>query len=120
MSNETMIRPNEIFAAIKAQPPLMRGEAAKRYIGQSVDWLVSFVDGSEHSDGIVEVMFRIAPGDLKMVVGRVPLASYPQLRIMPSEAGVRLRGRIQRINGLFIELKIEDLAVEESYSTHQS
>ena len=101
--------PTEIFAAIEAQPPLMRAETARAYIGTEVDWPVTFADGHETDPGQARLSFRFEPNEVRKVVGEASLSRYPQLRSMQVGEPLHVRGKIHEINTLIIELEITNL-----------
>jgi len=108
------INPATIFAEIQAQPPLMRQEAAKAYIGKMVNWPVTFANASEQSSGQAHLIFRFDPHDMSMITGNVLLSDYPQLRALRSGERLRVRGTIRKIDQLFIELDISKLVFTHS------
>ena len=103
--------PAAIFAAIEAQPPLMRQQAAGAYIGKEVHWALMFSNGSESRPGEAWLIFRFDPHNLKMVTGCALLSDYPSLRVIRPGETVLVHGRIKKIDelGLSIELEIQDL-----------
>ena len=101
--------PSQIYADIEAQPPLMRAEAARAYIGAEVDWPVTFADGHETDPGQARLSFRFKPNEVRTVVGEASLSRYPQLRSMRVGEPLHVRGNIHKINTLIIELDITDL-----------
>ena len=98
--------PVAILAEIQAQPPLMRQEAAKAYIGRMVNWPVTFANASEQSSGLAHLIFRFDSHHINMITGNVSLSDYPQLRALRSGERLRVRGTIRKIDQLFIELDI--------------
>jgi len=117
MSTVRALSASEIFADIKAQPPLMREQAAKAYLGQEVDWALTFTNGSEEPIGRAWLMLRRNPRDLELIVGGVSLATYPSLRSLRPGEPVRVRGRIRKANPLYIELEITDLLLHQPVAT---
>lgn len=109
MSEVRSFEPVEIFAAIDAQPPLMRKEAANAYIGKEVHWALTFSDGSEEHQGQASLAFHFDTRDIRMVLGRVLLSDYPSLKSMQSDEAVLVHGRVQKISAMFLELEIRDL-----------
>lgn len=99
---------SRIFAEIEAQPPLMRPQAAKAYLGKLVDWLVIFANASEHS-GQAHLILRSDPHGVRMITGKVLLVEHPELRSLHSGEQIRVRGRIRKIDNLSIELEINQL-----------
>ena len=121
MSDITFLDPANLFAEIDAQPPLMRDEAAKRYVGREVDWPLTFFSGHEHDLGQARVMFRVASQGIGMVVGAVSLSDYPWLRSLHADEAVRVRGRIRNIDTMSIELDISDLLlVSDTFQSGKS
>ena len=98
--------PLTIFAKIEEQPPLMRPEAIKAYLGKEVSCSATFADAREQKPGQVHVVCWCEPKSSKLVVGDVPLADYPQLRQLRVGERLRVRGTIRKIDTLSIELDI--------------
>ena len=82
MSRAMLSEPSSIFAEIEAQPPLMRAEVSQRYLGEEIDWLLTFTKGRELDAGRAWLTFDFDPRSIKMIVGEVGLAEYPQLRMI--------------------------------------
>ena len=111
--NRSAIRnldPSEIYADIISRPPLMRAQAAKAYIGKDVDWVLSYANGNELSLGEAWVAFRSGPREIRMIAGTVPLSKYPELKSLPADTAVRVRGKIREVETLIIELDIAELS----------
>ena len=113
-----MITPAEIYTDINSHPPLMQDDAKKKYIGQEVEWLLTFSSGSvEHDEA--HVMFRSEGRSLGRaaglggVSGDVSLSAYPWLKTLRADEPVRVRGRIRGIHFIAIELDILELSVPE-------
>ena len=87
----------------------MRARAAKAYLGQEVEWALTFANGSEEPDGRAWLIFRRDLHDLELITGAVSLASYPSLRSLQPGEPVRVRGKIRKANPLYIELDIRGL-----------
>ena len=111
MPDVKSLDPADIFAELKAQPPLTREEAARAYVDQEVDWMLTFADGSEDNSGRAHLIFRIPKQMLRIVESIVSLSDYPWLKSLRADAPVRVRGRIRAIGVLFIELEISDLSL---------
>lgn len=105
--------PQHIFAEIEAQPPLMRPQAAKAYLGKAVDWPMTFANANEEPAGQARALFRFGPHEIKLITGNVPLSRYPQLRSMRAGERLRVRGTIRKIDTLFIELDISELVLAQ-------
>lgn len=99
----------EIFAAIEAQPPLMRPQAACAYRGLEGDWPLTFANAQEGRSGEVRLYFNIEPHSIKLVSGNVSLRKYPQLRQLQVGTPIRVHGTIRNIDALFIKLDIRNL-----------
>lgn len=100
-----------IFKEIKAQPPLMRPQAARAYQGMEGDWPLTFANAEEGRSGEARLYFTVEPDAvMKMVSGNVSLRKYPQLRRLQVGSPVRVRGTIQTVDTFFINLDIQDLA----------
>ena len=97
------LEPGTIYAEIKSQPPLMRDEAGRRYVGREIEWLVPFTNGWE-SDGQAHLSFDAELRGIRTVKGTVSLAEYPWLKTLVAGAEVQVRGRILRVDTLTIEL----------------
>lgn len=117
-SNKTGIRrslnPAQIFAAIEAQPPLMREEAKAKYLGKQVRWMLAFLDGHVYEPGEARLTFHFDSKDIRMVSGSVSLSKYPQLKSMQPGETLRIRGAIRKIESLCIDLDIRDLMFAKS------
>ena len=100
-----MVEPEEIFAEIKAQPPLMRERAKSTFIGKEIDWVLTLVDGWEKGRGYARLMFRRQPSDVGFVAANVPLSDCPWLKHTHAGETIRLRGSIADGDTLTIELK---------------
>ncbi|MDP3723181.1 MAG: hypothetical protein Q8R91_06785 [Candidatus Omnitrophota bacterium] len=98
-----------IFKEIKAQPPLMRQQAARAYCGMEGDWPLTFANAQEGRPGEAHLYFNIEPYSMRMIRGNVSLRKYPKLRRLEVGASVRVRGNIQKVDTFFIELDIRDL-----------
>ena len=103
------LNPVTIFTEVEAQPPLMRQQASKAYVGKTVNWPVIFANASEQPSGQAHLIFRFDEHNVRMIVGEVPLTQYPQLRSLRSGERLRVRGTIRKIDVLFIELEIQEL-----------
>jgi len=99
---------------MQAQPPLMRQEAAKAYLGKMVNWPVTFANASEQSSGQAHLIFCFDSYGINMITGNVLLSDYPQLRALRSGERLRVRGAIRKIDQLFIELDISKLVFAHS------
>ena len=104
-----VLEPSVIFKEIEEQPPLMRPNAARAYRGMEADWVLKFANAKPERSDKVSVYFNVEPHDIRMVTGSVSLRKYPELEKLPVGAPVRVCGRIQKADTLFIELEIRDM-----------
>ena len=114
MSRAMLSGPSCIFADIEAQPPLMRAEVSQRYLGEEIDWLLTFTNGRELDAGRAWLTFDFDPRSIKVIVAEVGLAEYPHLRTMRAGELLRIRGTIRKINALSIELEITALQLAQT------
>lgn len=111
-----MLEPSKIYEDIESHPPLMQEEAQRKYIGQEIEWSLTFTGGYVH-DGMCHLRFRSGPrlsapnGGVRCAV---PLSRYSWLKTMQAETPVQVRGRIREINVLAIELDALELSLSES------
>lgn len=108
MSEVGALGASEMFAKINAQPPLMRAKAWATYLGKEIDWTTTFFSGEIESGERVFLAFRHEASD-KMIFVRVTLTDYPWLMSTRRGELVRLRGRIEDINPLTIDLEATSL-----------
>ena len=94
----------KIFSKIEAYPPLMRSKARAAYIGKKVDWTATFFSGEMENKKRVFLAFKHEASD-KMIFTRVKLADYPWLKTAQRGETVQLRGRIEKIDALTIDLE---------------
>jgi len=102
----TELTAEQVFKDYSAQPPLMRPQFAKKYVGMEVDWPVTFADAWKVGNNI-RVAFHVEL--LRGVSGSVPRAQYPQLEHLHAREPLRVRGRICSVSTLWIELDITEL-----------
>ena len=110
-----MLTPADIYADIESYPPLMQDEIKEKYVGQEVEWLVSFFSGSIHG-GKARLMFHHASRRIGGVTGVVALAEYPWLKSLRVDEPTRVKGRIRQIDAMAIELDILGLSIPEPAS----
>ena len=108
------LQPSEIFAKIEACPPLMRDQTMQRYIGRTVNWLLTFRNGSTNDRGQARLIFNTQPDGIRMIAGTAPLSKYPGLKSLPSGESVRVRGRIRKIDSVCVNLDITELELPTS------
>lgn len=108
------LTPAQVFAEIEAQPPLMRPQTARAYLGMDVDWPLTFANAKAGRAGEVSVYFHSESHRLSLVTGDVSLRKYPQLKQLRIGAPVHVRGKIRNADALFIELEITDLLLTQS------
>ena len=116
-AEESSLSSAKIFADIEAQPPLMRDEAAEAYLGQEVDWALTFASGSKDNSGNAHLSFHISNEVIRGVQGTVSLSEYPWLKSLRADEPVRVRGRIRAISTLSIELEIGELVLAGASET---
>ena len=114
MSLNLPSEPLEILTQIGSLPPLMRANAANAYIGKSVEWDLIFVDGDGTVPGRARLVFRAGSTGVRMIMADASLEDYPYLRSLPSGEAVRVRGRIKKIDALFIQLDLTELTLQKS------
>ena len=103
------LEPSRLFAEIDARPPLMRDEVMQMYIGRTVDWRLTFRNGSTNDRGQAWLIFNSQPNGVRMVTGTAQLSRYPGLRSLPSGETVRVRGRIRKMDSVCLDLDIDEL-----------
>ena len=86
MSAVNVLEPATIFAEIEAQPPLMPDEAAEAYLGQEVNWALTFSSGTKDRSGNARLSFRTPDELVRKVHGTVRLSEYPWLNSLPADA----------------------------------
>ena len=106
------LEPETIYADINSHPPLMREKIKRGYLGKPVEWLVTFADGYEEK-GKAHLTFHCEPRALRLVSGTVALSDYPWLKSLRADEAIRVRGRIQRIGGMAIDLDILEVSLPE-------
>jgi len=79
------------------------------YLGQNVDWVLTFRNGSKDDRGQAWLIFSTQPYGIQMVTGTVRLSDYPSLKSLPSGKAVRVRGRVRKIDTNCIDLEINRL-----------
>ena len=104
----------EIFTQIDSLPPLMRADAANAYVGKTVEWDLTFVDGDETAPGRAHLVFRSGSTGVRMIMADASLEDYPYLRSLPSGEAVRVRGRIKNIDALCINLDLTELVLPKA------
>ena len=109
MSRPLLLEPSRIFAEIEARPPLMRDQITGMYLGQHIDWMLTFRNGSKDDRGQARLIFSTQPYGIQMVTGTVRLPDYPGLKSLPSGKAVRVRGRIRKIDTNCVDLEITRL-----------
>ena len=104
-----------IYQDIESHPPLMQAEARRKYRGQAIEWLLTFVSGSV-DQGKAQLAFRSEPrlsGPLAGIWGDVALSEYPWLKTLPAETPLRVKARIKKVDGLAMTLDILELSLPE-------
>lgn len=109
MQANTQPTPAQIFSEFEAQPPLMRSEVARQYIGLDVDWPVTLADAREQRPGEIHVVGWSTSRGNGLIVVDVPLSAYPQLRTLRVNDPFRVKGKIKRVDAVVIELEIAEL-----------
>ena len=104
----TEMTAEQVFGEYSAQPPLVRPQFAKKYVGVEVDWPVRFADAWEAGKKI-RVAFHLETPAIRGISGNVPRARYPQLEHLHAREPLRIRGRIRSVSTLWIELDITEL-----------
>lgn len=104
-----MLQPVEIFAAIDAQPSLMREDACEAYVGKEIDWSLAFINAKKSGRGQALAVFHFKPRGLRLIMGKARLSAHPELEFMRDGEIARVRGTIRRIDALCIELDIRDM-----------
>ena len=112
-----MLKPAEIYAEIDSNPPLMQEDAKDKYLGQEVDWLLTFFHGSVEN-GQARLAFHCKPRVMGLVVCTASLAEYPWLKALHADAAVRVRGRIRSIDSMSITLDGIELSIPEPATMH--
>ena len=108
-----MLTPAEIYAEVESHPPLMQEEAKGKYLGQEVEWFLTFFSGSLYEDQ-VHLMFHHESRRIGWVTGVVPLSDHLWLKTLRAEEPVQVRGRIRSIDAMAINLDILELSVPET------
>ena len=111
-----MITPVEIYAEINSHPPLMQAEVQEQFLGQDIEWPLTFVSGTADKRGGAQLTFRFKPSHPRPfagIYGEVPLSEYPWLKTLPADTPVRVKGRIRQVNELTIKLDILELSLQE-------
>ncbi len=101
--------PKQIFEEMDALPPLWRPKFIERLVGIEVDWPVTFADAWETDGKAVRVAFHFEPMSVRGIMGTVSLETYPQLERLRAGERLRVRGRIRKIDRMFLEMDISDL-----------
>lgn len=108
-----MITPADIYREIESHPPLMREDVGKSYIGNEVEWIVTFTSGSVHHDHAQLTCWVEGHRPPKMVFADVSLATYPWLKSLPADTAIRMRGRIRAIDAMAITLDIAEISIPD-------
>ena len=101
--------PSAIFKEIEAQPPLMRPELVRQYIGMDVDWPATLADAREQRPGEIHVVGWSTSRGNRLIVVDVPFSAYPHLKTVRVNDPFRVKGKIKRIDAIAIELEIAEL-----------
>lgn len=104
--------PDEIDKEIRTFPPYQRPQAAKDYVGLFINWNTYFhsIYESALSPGKIVVNLKgkdSATGNswLMKVSTKVDLSEYPQLKTAKEGKPVQIRGKIEKIDELYISVK---------------
>jgi hypothetical protein len=106
----TTLTPCEIVDAIRSQTPMMREEMAKQYIDVPVDWQLLFYNASLRDERI-RVMANPKERLFPSVVFWLPSDRQGELKTLPQDAPIRLKGTIKEIDGLQIELDNAEMII---------
>jgi hypothetical protein len=112
-----MLTPEEIYKEIDSHPPLMQDTAKEKYIGQTVDWPLLFIDGSVNERGEARLTFRYdrqTSYPLAGIRGVVALSEHPWLKTLPAETPVRVKAQIRELDALVIKLDILELSLPQA------
>ena len=89
--------PTEIQDAIYAQPPLLRAQFAKNYLGIKVNWTGTFDNVYDEGNGIVTVGVA---SHVYLFYFSTSLEEYPIFRtLQPESVRIRVSGTISSIDG---------------------
>ena len=109
-----MLQPVEIFAAIDAQPSLMREDACEAYVGKEIDWSLAFINAKKSGRGQALAVFHFKPRGLRLIMGKARLSAHPELQFMRDGEIARVRGQIHAVNLLWVDLKIRELSFKSA------
>jgi hypothetical protein len=112
------MNPSEIIAEIGSKPPLMREDAARAFVGKDIDWTLIYRNAYETSSGRVRLMLGEESDSMNFITGAVLLGSYPELKSLPANEKVRVRGIITSIESHQIEISIQGLQLSMAAAAH--
>lgn len=108
------ISARDICTQLRAAAPLQVGEMAKGFIGYNVDWETTF-SSAYPEGGNDTVVIDLNPWEPEgfdtCIRCKASLKRNPELRTLPKDAKVRLRGKILKADKFDIEIEVSEILV---------
>ena len=89
--------PNEIVNAIDKLPPLLRESAEENYLGLKVKWRTRLRTIYPPEENVVKVMLDTGEMGIALILCRVDITQYPELKIAKTKQKLWIAGEITNI-----------------------
>jgi len=96
---------SEIREAINKAAPLQKDIIKGSFKNILIEWDLALFRAEIEDKGIVRLVFTTRDLTNYLVLCRVPVADYPELNILHEGARIKVRGRIEKVDSLSIDLK---------------
>jgi hypothetical protein len=108
-----MKTPDKIIEALEALPPFQRKKISESYIGQIVEWRVTFRNIFNLSGNKVSLFLHNEEDEIiPLIYCDTDLEKYPQFKLMKEQEKFSIRGQIKCVEGHSIELENCEYAFE--------
>lgn len=102
----TLISFDDIQEAIGSTPPLQRDQVKENFIGITVDWIAYLNSAKKKDNGLIGLSLSAdIRKSFKFIYCTIPLAEYPEIRILPENSRIHIRGEIENVGEIDVTLK---------------
>lgn len=94
----------DIEETIEKFPPAQRDDARNNFKGIKVEWDLYLFNARKERNNIIRLTLGTEKRGFPFVICNVSLKEYPELAVLPKDTKIKIRGEIEKVDGLDIEL----------------